>query len=97
MTPNKPSDIWRHCYTCRDYALKRREVLAGPLAQKARRERSDAEETVDRFMMAAHNRHVSTGEPLLPGGPTRVLDPVAGQMAALLAEIGHELEVLGDT
>ncbi len=76
--------IWQSCYTCRDYATYRREELALPLAKKASREGREVVEVVDEFMIAAHNRHLD-GTPLREGGPTRVLDPMVGRMAALLS------------
>lgn len=78
------SGAWRSCYTCLDYTEHRREVLAGPLADRAIREGRDAVDVVDEFMAAAHERHLS-GTPLREGGPTRVTDPVLGRLAALLA------------
>lgn len=75
---------WQFCYSCRDYAEHRRETLAGPLADKAIRDDRDVVEVVDEFMAGAHQRHVA-GTPLRPGGPTRVLDPALGRMAALLS------------
>lgn len=75
---------WKSCYTCRDYAENRRHVLAAHLADKADREQRKATEVVDEFMDAAHERHVATGEPLRPDGPTRITDPEAGRLAALL-------------
>jgi hypothetical protein len=82
------ADVWKSCYTCRDYALHRRELLAGPLADKAQREGRDVVEVVDDFMLAAHDRH-QAGEPLRPGGPTRTTDPNLARTAALLAQIKH--------
>lgn len=76
--------FWKSCYTCRDYALARREVIAVPLGDKARREGRDVIEVVDEFMAAAHRRHLN-GEPLRPGGPTRIGDPALGRLAALFA------------
>lgn len=78
------SDEWKSCYSCRDYAEYRREVIAKPLAVKARREGRDVIEVVDEFMLAAHDRHLN-GDPLRPGGPTRVTDPTLGRLAALLS------------
>jgi hypothetical protein len=76
--------IWMVCYTCRDYADHRKEVLAGPLAKKARREGRSVLAVVDEFMHEAHNRHVRTGQPLRPGGPTRTIHPALGRIAALM-------------
>lgn len=75
---------WTSCYSCRDYSKKRRGVIAIPLAKKAEQERRDAEGVVDEFMQAAHERHMA-GNPLYPGGPTRVTDPELGRLAALLS------------
>lgn len=77
-------DIWKSCYTCRDYAEHRREVLAVPLADKARREGRDVIEVVDEFMLAAHDRHVDRGEPLRPGGPTSITSPAANRLITLM-------------
>jgi hypothetical protein len=76
--------VWHACYSCRDYALHRRETLAVPLADKARREGRDVIAVVDEFMLAAHDRHMA-GEPLRPDGPTRVTNPAIGRLAALLS------------
>lgn len=76
--------VWQSCYSCRDYALKRRSVLAPHMGDKAIREGREATEVVDEFMEAAHERHMA-GEPLYPGGPTRVTDPALGRLAALFA------------
>lgn len=81
------SDFWKSCYSCRDYAEHRREALAVPLADKARREGRDVVEVVDLFMAAAHRRHMA-GEPLRPGGPTRATDPRIGRLLATYALIG---------
>lgn len=78
-------EVWKSCYTCRDYALSRREVIAPPLADKARREGREVIAVVDEFMASAHLRHVQSGQPLRDGGPTRVIDPVVGRLAALLS------------
>jgi hypothetical protein len=78
------SQVWKPCYSCRDYAEHRREQLAVPLADKARREGRDVIAVVDEFMLAAHKRHMA-GEPLREGGPTRVIDPAFGRLAALLS------------
>lgn len=83
--------VWKHCYTCLDYAQERRDVIAGPLGAKAHREGRNAFEVVDEFMLAAHERHVSTGEPLRPGGPTRVTNPNAGRLMATYMMIGSRL------
>jgi hypothetical protein len=83
--------FWKFCYTCRDYAEHRREALAVPLADKARREGRDVIEVVDEFMLAAHDRHL-TGEPLRPDGPTRVTNPDAGRLLATYALIGSMTE-----
>lgn len=77
--------LWQACYTCRDYAKKRRDAIAGPLADKARKEGRDVIEVVDEYMLAAHARHTSTREPLYPGGPTSQLDPTLGRIAALMS------------
>ena len=66
---------WKSCYTCRDYATERREVIAQPLADKARLEGRDVIAVVDEFMDAAHVRHAVSGQPLREGGPTRITDP----------------------
>lgn len=79
------SAVWQSCYTCRDYARERRDAISAPLAGKARREGRDVVEVVDEFMDAAHHRHVATREPLREGGPTRVIDPTIGRLAALLS------------
>lgn len=76
--------VWAVCYTCRDYAAHRRDVLAGPLADKARRENRDVVEVVNEFMHAAHIRHMTTKEPLRPDGPTRLIHPRLGRIAALM-------------
>ena len=89
--PSAASDVWANCYSCRDYALHRREVIAGPLAAKARWQGRDTVEVVDEFMLAAHARHLA-GQPLRPGGPTRVTDPDIGRFAAMIS-----LGLLGDT
>ena len=78
------SAVWKSCYSCGDYATSQRERIAVPLADKARREGRDVIEVVDEFMLAAHERHIA-GEPLRPGGPTRVTDPAIGRLAALLS------------
>lgn len=78
------SDAWKNCYTCRDYAEHRRGAIARPLAGKANREDRNVIEVVDEFMLAAHDRHLS-GQPLREGGPTRVIDPWIGRMAAMLS------------
>jgi hypothetical protein len=80
------NDGWKHCYTCRDYAETQRTRIAQPLADKARAEERDVVEVVDEFMWAAHERHLD-GESLRKDGPTRVTDPVAGQLAALMGII----------
>lgn len=84
--------VWMYCFTCRDYALNRREVIAEPLADKAQRESREVVEVVDEFMIAAHRRHTSTGEPLLPGGPTELMDPALRKLATMLTSglITHE-------
>lgn len=84
----KDATVWQSCYTCRDYARERREVIAVPLAEKARREGREVVAVVDDFMLAAHVRHVESGEPLRAGGPTRVTDPVAGRLLATYAMLG---------
>ena len=75
---------WRSCYTCRDYAQHRIDVITQPLADKAEREDRDAAEVVEEYMAAAHARHLA-GDPLREGGPTRVTDPTLGRLAALLS------------
>ena len=85
MTGDRPSDIWKHCYTCCDYVDYRREVIVQPLADKADREGRDAADVVNEFMMNAHARHVRTGLPLRPDGPTRIIDPSLGRVAAFAA------------
>ena len=77
------SAIWQSCYSCRDYAQHRRDDIARPLADRARREGREVIKVVDEFMLAAHDRHM-TGEPLREGGPTRVTDPTIGRFAALM-------------
>lgn len=84
MISQQRSDRWQTCFSCRDYAEHRRAVIAGPLADKAKRERRDVVSVVDEFMLAAHERHLA-GEPLRPGGPTRVTDPALGRLAALMS------------
>lgn len=78
------AEAWKSCYSCRDYAEHRRDALAEPLADKAIREGRPVVEVVDEFMMAAHDRHLA-GTSLRPGGPTRVIDPALGRVAALLS------------
>lgn len=78
------AQVWKSCYTCRDYTHHRREQLAEPLADKAIREGRDVIAVVDEFMLAAHERHMA-GEPLRPDGPTRVTHPDFGRLAALLS------------
>ena len=79
---------WKSCYTCHDYLadVEKRLVLADRLGEKAKRERREPTAVVDEFMDAAHERHLA-GEPLRPGGPTRVTDPWMGRLAALLGTI----------
>lgn len=79
--------IWQSCYTCRDYSTHRRTAIAQPLADKAIREGRHVVEVVNEFMAAAHERHMA-GEPLRPGGPTRMTDPAVGRMAALIGLVG---------
>lgn len=88
MTDYNVGPIWSHCYTCRDYAQKRREVIAGPLADKAQRENRDVVEVVDEFMLAAHSRHMNTREPLYTGGPTGIFNPAIRKLAALVNAAG---------
>lgn len=82
---------WKSCFTCRDYARERREAIAEPLADKARLEAREVIAVVDEFMAAAHVRHVTTGEPLRKGGPTRVTDPTVGRLLATYAMLGARL------
>lgn len=77
--------LWQMCYTCRDYAEHRREAIAQPLADKAKREGRNVIEVVDEFMLNAHSRHMSTGEPLRPDGPTSLVDPRLRRIAMLMA------------
>jgi hypothetical protein len=76
--------LWGSCYTCRDYSENRREVIAGPLAEKATREGRPVVEVVDEFMMAAHRRHMSSRQPLYPGGPISYTDPAIRRLAHLM-------------
>lgn len=79
------ADVWKSCYSCRDYLTpEKRLVLADSLGDKAKREGRDVIEVVDEYMLAAHERHLG-GQPLRPGGPTRVTDPAIGRLAALLS------------
>lgn len=84
--------VWMYCFTCRDYAEKRRDAIAGPLADKAMREDRKVIVVVDEFMLAAHRRHTLTGEPLLPGGPTTLMDPALRRLATMLTSglISHD-------
>lgn len=82
---NEPAQpIWAVCYTCRDYAVHRKAIIAGPLVAKARRENKSVTEVVDEFMHEAHDRHMRTGQPLRPDGPTRLIHPALGRLAALM-------------
>jgi hypothetical protein len=81
------ADAWKSCYSCGDYREHRRESLAQPLADKARREGRDVIEVVDEFMGAAHERHLS-GTPLREDGPTRVTNPLAGRILSTYALLG---------
>lgn len=87
MTPLARA-VWKSCYSCRDYAEHRREAIAKPLADKARREGRDVLDVVDDFMLAAHRRHLD-GEPLRPGGPTQIIDPTVGRKLAAYALLGR--------
>lgn len=84
--------IWTYCFTCRDYADKRRDVIAEPLAEKAHREDRDVVEVVNEFMNAAHARHIESGEPLLPGGPSDVFNPAVRRLSTMLlaGTISHD-------
>jgi hypothetical protein len=92
MTDNHPLNagyglpVWKSCYTCQDYLAdpEKRLALAHRFGDKARAEGRDPVAVVDEFMAAAHERHLA-GEPLRPGGPTRVTDPALGRLAALLS------------
>lgn len=76
--------VWTYCFTCRDYADERREIIAKPLADKAHREGRDVIEVVNEFMNAAHARHIESGEPLRSGGPTDVVNPAIRRLSAML-------------
>lgn len=80
------TDAWKACYACRDYAEHRADVIVQPLADKAIRERRPVQEVVNEFMWAAHARHLE-GEPLRPGGPTRVLGPTLMRAAVLMSAV----------
>jgi hypothetical protein len=84
--------VWTYCFTCRDYADKRREVIAKPLSEKAQREGRDVVNVVDEFMNAAHSRHMTHNIPLLPSGPTGIVDPSLRRLATMLTSgvIGHD-------
>lgn len=83
------NEAWKMCFKCRDYAHARKEILAPKLAAKAELASGERSiiEVIDEFMMAAHRRHVESGEPLRPGGPTRVTDPAVGRLNAMLAAV----------
>lgn len=72
------------CYTCLDYLRHRQDTLPRLIATKADREGRPGREVFEESMDAAHARHLD-GEPLRPGGPTRITDPYAGRLAALMA------------
>lgn len=79
------AQLWQVCFTCRDYAKMRRDLLAEPLANKAQKEGRDVIEVVDEFMNAAHKRHMDANSPLYPGGPSTVTDPRLSRLAALMS------------
>lgn len=72
------------CYTCLDYLEHRQDTLPRVIVAKAQRENRLGSEVFAEFMQAAHQRHLD-GEPLRPGGPTRVTDPYLGRIAAVMA------------
>lgn len=72
------------CYSCLDYLNHRQDSLPELIAIKANREGRPGREVFEEYMTGAHRRHLD-GEPLRPGGPTRITDPYLGRMAALMA------------
>lgn len=82
------------CYTCRDYMVFRFNVLARALADKAIETGRDPEEIAADYMTKVHDRHMTSGEPLREGGPTRVINPQIGQAVAFLASL-PEMEERG--
>jgi len=79
--------IWKFCHTCRDYAEKRREAIALPLAARAKQQGRHITVVVDEYMMQAHARHMITGQPLLPGGPTGLINPATRRLVATMAAL----------